>query len=613
MVRGRIQKLVLFSFLLLIIFAGRLVQVQAVQAESYTARAQNELMNSSVLLAPRGNITDINGVELARSIAAINVVVDQTMIADPKLTASVVAPILSMKESDLTTLLTGTRRYQIIAKNVAPAVWKDLTSTLQNYNDVALKARGGVAKRIVGFFSERGYIRTYPTGALASTLVGITNDAGDGAAGLEASLNSVLAGTNGKYIYANGAGTIIPGSQQIKTEAKAGTSIRLTIDRDIQWVAQAAIVAAVKSAHAKSGTVIVMDPTTGALIAEASAPTFDPSIKKSISVDALRNPAVQDVYEPGSTGKIITYSAAIEEGKITPTTVLTIPYSLKRGGKSFKDHEKHSTERLTATGALAISSNTGAIQVGETMSNPTLYDYLARYGIGQSTNSHLLGESTGILHPVSAWSRTSAPTIAFGQGYSLTALQATSVFATIANDGVRVTPNIVAGLIDQSGNYSPTKLQSSSRVVSSATAKQIRTMLESVVSANGTAPEAAIPGYRVAGKTGTAMRIDEKCGCYKGYTASFIGFAPADAPKYVVSVTIQDPQGLHWGGSLGGPVFKQVMSFVLQSRHIPPTPTKSVTYPLTESELKKANLAKAQALAKKLASSLTKTTTLVLR
>ena len=613
MVRGRIQKLVLFSFLLLIIFAGRLVQVQAVQAESYTARAQNELMNSSVLLAPRGNITDINGVELARSIAAINVVVDQTMIADPKLTASVVAPILSMKESDLTTLLTGTRRYQIIAKNVAPAVWKDLTSTLQNYNDVALKARGGVAKRIVGFFSERGYIRTYPTGALASTLVGITNDAGDGAAGLEASLNSVLAGTNGKYIYANGAGTIIPGSQQIKTEAKAGTSIRLTIDRDIQWVAQAAIVAAVKSAHAKSGTVIVMDPTTGALIAEASAPTFDPSIKKSISVDALRNPAVQDVYEPGSTGKIITYSAAIEEGKITPTTVLTIPYSLKRGGKSFKDHEKHATERLTATGALAISSNTGAIQVGETMSNPTLYDYLARYGMGQSTNSHLLGESTGILHPVSAWSRTSAPTIAFGQGYSLTALQATSVFATIANDGVRVTPNIVAGLIDQSGNYSPTKLQSSSRVVSSATAKQIRTMLESVVSANGTAPEAAIPGYRVAGKTGTAMRIDEKCGCYKGYTASFIGFAPADAPKYVVSVTIQDPQGLHWGGSLGGPVFKQVMSFVLQSRHIPPTPTKSVTYPLTESELKKANLAKAQALAKKLASSLTKTTTLVLR
>ena len=613
MVRGRIQKLVLFSFLLLIIFAGRLVQVQAVQAESYTARAQNELMNSSVLLAPRGNITDINGVELARSIAAINVVVDQTMIADPKLTASVVAPILSMKESDLTTLLTGTRRYQIIAKNVAPAVWKDLTSTLQNYNEVALKARGGVAKRIVGFFSERGYIRTYPTGALASTLVGITNDAGDGAAGLEASLNSVLAGTNGKYIYANGAGTIIPGSQQIKTEAKAGTSIRLTIDRDIQWVAQAAIVAAVKSAHAKSGTVIVMDPTTGALIAEASAPTFDPSIKKSISVDALRNPAVQDVYEPGSTGKIITYSAAIEEGKITPTTVLTIPYSLKRGGKSFKDHEKHATERLTATGALAISSNTGAIQVGETMSNPTLYDYLARYGIGQSTNSHLLGESTGILHPVSAWSRTSAPTIAFGQGYSLTALQATSVFATIANDGVRVTPNIVAGLIDQSGNYSPTKLQSSSRVVSSATAKQIRTMLESVVSANGTAPEAAIPGYRVAGKTGTAMRIDEKCGCYKGYTASFIGFAPADAPKYVVSVTIQDPQGLHWGGSLGGPVFKQVMSFVLQSRHIPPTPTKSVTYPLTESELKKANLAKAQALAKKLASSLAKTTTLVLR
>ncbi len=607
LVHNRIRFLLLLSFALLIVFALRLVQVQAVQANSYTARAQNELMNSSVLLAPRGTITDINGVELARSVAAINVVVDQTMISDPASAATIAAPILDMKVADLASLLSGKKRYQIIAKNITPAAWISLNDALDAYNASILKTKGGVAKRIVGFFSERGYIRSYPTGALASSLVGIINDAGVGASGIESSMNSVLAGTNGKYIYANGAGTIIPGSQQIQTEAKAGTSIQLTIDRDIQWVAQDAISAVVKSSHAKSGTVIVMDSKTGAILAQASAPNLNPNDKKSITNLTMRNPAVQDVYEPGSTGKVITYSAALEEGKITPETVLTIPYALKRGGRTFRDHEKHATERLTATGALAISSNTGAIQIGEKMSSQTLYDYLAKFGIGQSTNSHLPGESAGILHPISEWSRTSAPTIAFGQGYSVTAMQATSVFATIANDGVRVTPNVVAGLIDASGNYTPTRMQASEQVISSNTAKEIRTMLESVVSENGTAPQAAIPGYRVAGKTGTAMRIDEKCGCYKGYTASFIGFAPADAPKYVVSVTIQEPQGLHWGGYLGGPVFKKVMSFVLQSRHIPPTNSGSVMYPLTESALRKAQVASA---AKKAA---TLTTTLAVR
>lgn len=607
LVHNRIRFLVLLSFTLLIVFALRLVQVQAVQANSYTARAQNELMSSSVLLAPRGTITDINGVELARSVAAINVVVDQTMISDPAGAAAIAAPILHMKTADVTSLLSGKRRYQIVAKNITPAAWISLNDALDAYNSAVMKTKGGVAKRIVGFFSERGYIRSYPTGALASSLVGIINDAGVGASGIESSMNSVLAGTNGKYIYANGAGTIIPGSQQIQTEAKAGTSIQLTVDRDIQWVAQDAISQAVKNSHAKSGTVIVMDSKTGAILAQASAPNLDPNNKKSITNASMRNPAVQDVYEPGSTGKVITYSAALEEGKITPETILTVPFTLKRGGRTFHDHEKHGTERLTATGALAISSNTGAIQIGEKMSNQTLYDYLTKFGIGQSTNSHLPGESAGILHPISEWSRTSAPTIAFGQGYSVTAMQATSVFATIANDGVRVTPNVVAGLIDSSGNYTPTRMQASERVISSKTATEIRTMLESVVSENGTAPQAAIPGYRVAGKTGTAMRIDEKCGCYKGYTASFIGFAPADAPKYVVSVTIQEPQGIHWGGYLGGPVFKKVMSFVLQSRHIPPTHDGSVMYPLTERDLRKSQIA---AAAKKAA---TLNTTLAVR
>jgi len=402
-------------------------------------------------------------------------------------------------------------------------------------------------------------------------------------------MEPLLASKNGRYDYANGAGTIIPGSQQFVTEAKPGTGIQLTIDRDVQWVAQNAISAAVKSKGAASGTVIVMDPKSGQILAQASAPNFDPNNRKSISIESLRNPAVQDAYEPGSTGKIITVASAIEEGKTTPETVWTIPYAFKVGQSTFHDAEKHKTERLTTAGVLAQSSNVGAIQIGALMSSDTLYSYLGKFGIGQSTGSHLPGESSGILPRVDSWSGSTAPTIAFGQGYSVTALQATSVFATIANDGVRVTPNVIAGTIDSSGSFSASHPRGTERVVSSETARQMRLIMESVVSEKGTAPAAAIPGYRIAGKTGTAQRVDASCHCYKGYTSSFIGFAPADQPRYVVSVVIQNPIGQHFGGVIAAPVFKTVMSFVLQSKHIPPTKTNKVTYALNEAALTKKN------------------------
>ena len=509
------------------------------------------------------------------------------MITDPQTTAKIAAPILGMSPVELQNLLTGTKRYQIIIKQVRPAVWNNLGYALDSYNKAVMKERGGLAKRIVGFFSERSYVRDYPTGRLSASLVGVINDAGIGASGLESSMETTLAGKNGRYDYANGAGTIIPGSQQFITEAKPGTGVQLTIDRDVQWVAQNAISSAVASTHAASGTVIVMDPKTGEILAQASAPNFDPSQKKSITLASLRNPAVQDVYEPGSTGKIITVASAIEEGKTTPESVWTVPYSFNVGAAKFHDAEKHKTLRLTTAGVLAQSSNVGAIQIGSLLTHDSLYSYLRKFGIGESTGSHLPGESAGLLPPLDTWSATTAPTIAFGQGYSVTALQATSVFATIANDGVRVTPNVIAGLIDNSGTFIPSKPKASQRVVSSATARQMRLIMESVVSEQGTAPAAAIPGYRIAGKTGTAQRADGTCHCYKGYTSSFIGFAPADAPKYVVSVVIQNPVGQHFGGVIAAPVFKTVMSFVLQSKHIAPTNTNKVAYALNEAALTK--------------------------
>jgi cell division protein FtsI (penicillin-binding protein 3) len=585
-VQDRIRKVVAVLIILMMLFGLRLIEIQAIRAQEYVEKVDVELNKSATLLAPRGAIFDKNGVELARSISAINIAVDQTVVNDPINAAKVVAPILGLNESELIQNLTGQRRYVLIAKDVEPSKWRDVYAAITAYNIEILKTQEGISKRIGGFVPERSYIREYPNGKLSASLVGIINDQGVGASGIESSLNSILSGTNGKYVYANGRGNIIPGSEQIRTEAKSGTSIRLTIDRDVQWVAQNAISQAVAAARAESGTVIVMDPRTGHILAQASAPTFDPNDSESITQNKLRNPSVQEVYEPGSTGKVITVAAALQEKLVTPDTVFTIPYSLKVAGETFRDHEKHLPQRLTTTGLLAVSSNTGSIKLGQSLGKDALYNYLKKFGIGENTNSKLPGESAGILHPVKDWSGTSLPTIAFGQGYSVTAMQATSVFATIANDGVRVKPTILAGLVDQTGKFTASEKSESIQVLSQQTAQSLRKMMESVVSPNGTAPSAAIDGYRVAGKTGTAERYNSNCGCYSGYTASFIGFAPADQPKYVVNVTIQDPKGMHWGGVLAGPVFKKVMSFVLQNERIKPTPVSETHLSLTEAALK---------------------------
>jgi cell division protein FtsI (penicillin-binding protein 3) len=542
--------------------------------------------STRVIPAPRGEITDVNGIAFARSVSAINIVVDQTQISDPARVAAFVAPILNLPALEIQNSITGTRKYSIVLKNARPAMWDRLTEALYNYNKSL--ANKELEKRIIGFFPERVFIREYPSGSLVSSLIGFVRADGIGASGLESGQNSVITGTDGRYSYARGYGAEIPGSQQELVAAKSGTNIRLTINRDVQWVAAEAISKAVKDSAATSGTVIVMDPKTGEIVAHATAPTFNPNNTKNVELSLMRNPSVQDVYEPGSTGKVMTMAAALEEKTVSPTTVFSVPYKLERGGSSFHDHEKHPVQHLTTSGILAVSSNTGTIQVGETLSHDTLYNYLTKFGIGSKTGSGLPGESAGLLRPVSDWSGTTAPTVAFGQGYSLTAMQATSVFATIANNGVRVSPTVIAGTSDAAGHFTPAANRSSMRVISEDTAIKLRIMMESVVSASGTAPSAAIPGYRVAGKTGTAQRYDQNTGRYSGYTASFIGFAPADAPRYVISVTLQDPKNGHYGGSLGGPVFKKVMSFVLQSEHVAPTGTKVLPVALTKSELSRA-------------------------
>ncbi len=563
--RRRLRAMLVVVLLVFGLFAGRLVQLQGIDASAYAATAQAERMTTVVLPATRGAILDRDGVPLATSLDARDITTDQTLVTDPAATASRLARVLGIATDVLVGRLSGTRKFAYVAREVTPAV-----------------ARRVTAMGLQGIFTEKTSLRVYPNGELASNVIGYLRPDGTPGAGLESSLDSTLSGTAGKSTFEHDRlGRRIPTGIDVEVPPVAGEDVVLTIDRDLQWVAQQAIATRVAQANAASGTVVVMDVRTGKVLAMASAPSFDPNHPSKATPGSVGNRALTEIYEPGSTSKIMTAAAAIEEGVVTPASPVTVPPTLSLAGHTFHDSEPHPTEHLTFAGVLAKSSNIGTILTYRKIGPERLYSYLTKFGIGQPTGLNFPYESRGLLAQPKDWSGTQGYTIAFGQGLSLTAMQATSVFATIANDGVRVAPQLVAGTRDANGVFTPAPAPARTTVVSPASARAVRAMLEGVVSSEGTAPQDQIPGYRVAGKTGTAQRADPTCGCYRGYTASFIGIAPADVPRLAVSVTLQDPKGVHYGGMLGGPVFKDVMSFALKSLGVPPTGTAAPHLRLT--------------------------------
>jgi len=541
------------------------VDLHAIQGPTLAAAAEKSRLRSEVIPAVRGDITDVNGVPLATTVAARNVTVDQTLVEDAPAEAAQLASVLGGDATAYEQRMTGTRRFVYLAKNVTPETWSKVS-----------------ALRLPGVFSEATSTRVYPAAQVAANVVGYVRADGNGGSGLEYALDKALAGTPGSDVYESSArGTEIPTAGDSSVAAIPGSSVQLTIDRDIQWVAQDALAKQVKYARTDSGTVVVMDPKTGRIWALATVPTFDPNRPaEAVSAD-IGNRALSDVFEPGSTSKVMTMSGVIEEGTMTPLTKLVIPSVLKRSAKTWHDHDPHGTLHLTLNGVLAKSSNIGTIMAAETIGGQKLYSYLKKFGIGNATGLNFPGESKGYVPAPSQWSNTTFGTLAFGQGLSVNAVQAASVYATIANDGVRVTPSLVAGWTRPDGTYEAAPAPTSTRVVSAKTAQTVRSMLESVVSEEGTAPKAAIAGYRVAGKTGTANRFDPTSGRYSGYTASFIGIAPADQPSLVVAVFLQNPRNGHFGGVLAGPVFKRVMSFALEHLRIPPTGSARPRIPAT--------------------------------
>lgn len=563
--RRRLVTVGILVAMVMSLFAGRLLQLQGVEAAAYAATAEQERLRTVTIPATRGSITDVDGVALATTVDAVDVTADQTQIADPLAVAAALAPVLKEPVGLLRDRLDGDEVFAYVERSVTPRTWDQVA-----------------ALRLPGIYSQATAKRLYPQGRLAAPVLGFVGSEGHGLSGLEGSLDDELAGRDGQMSYEAGAGgRQIPSGETETDEPVPGVDVRLTINSDIQFIAERAIRAKVNQSGAESGTVVVMDPRTGEVRALATYPSFDPSDPTAAPEEDRGNRAVTEVYEPGSTSKVMTMAAALDAGAVKPTTPITVPPILYRGGDDFHDHTPHGTLHLTATGVLAQSSNIGTVLIAERLGSQALYTYLRRFGMGSTSGLDFPGESAGVLPNVKDWGPTNATTIAFGQGLSLNAVQATSVFATIANNGVRVEPTLVAGTTNADGDFTPSDPPERSRVVTAATAKTLREMMESVVSDQGTAPMAQIPGYRVAGKTGTAERVDDACGCYRGFTASFIGFAPADKPAVVVSVTLQDPVNGHYGGELGGPVFKRVTSFALQSEQIPPTSTEAPSMRLT--------------------------------
>lgn len=594
--RPRLRMISFALTLVMLAFVVRLLQVQAVDAEAYAAKAGHGRLATHTLAAERGDITDRRGVALATTVDAYDIIADPYLLTSeqsgvedaPQQAAALLAPILDKDAGELEEKLSVPgSRYALLARRQSPQVWNQIKDLQRTFAGKA--ADGAEANVLAGIVQESHSKRVYPNKDLAAGILGFVNAEGKGGGGLEAQLDKKLSGRDGKITYAQSAGRQVPTSASREFPAVPGSDVELTIDRDIQWAAQKAISRQVEESAADRGYVIAQDTRTGRILAMANAPGFDPNDISAADSGALGNPALQDAYEPGSTSKVMSMAAVLEEGAATPGTHVTVPNRLHRADRLFADDVDHDTWHLTLNGVLAKSSNIGTIlaveQLGKTQSqaDKVLHSYLRKFGIGRPTGLGFPGETPGILAAPRDWSSSQRFTVRFGQGLSLNAVQAASVYSTIANGGVRVAPTLVRGTRGADGKLVPAPEPERTRVVGAKTAKTLATMLESVVDDEaGTGTRARIPGYRVAGKTGTSNRVDPETGRYQGYTASFAGFAPADKPRIAVYCAVQNPtRGSYFGGQVCGPVFKEVMEFSLKTLQVPPTGKPPARLPVT--------------------------------
>jgi len=584
---ARLRVAVTALVFVLSLFGARLFQLQVADASVNASRAQQSRIRTDVLSASRGSITDVDGRPLATTVAAY------VVIADPKLTApyaaqlaAELAPVLHAQAVTLQAKLRTPRlRYVILARQIDPAARAAVdtaVSAVRTRVQAGQRAAGQPLTQVGGITIGDDPRRIYPSGPVAGNVVGFMGTQLGGASidamgGLERSSNALLSGTDGHRTYEVGSGTAIPSGNNSTVPAVDGTDIRLTLDADLQWRVQQSLAAGVKGTGAQYGMAVVVEVGTGRIAALAAAPSVDSANPGKVGAVDRNDAPLQRVYEPGSVEKVVTMSALVDAGLVTPSTPIDVPGSVRVDGETIHDDVAHGTWKLTAAGVVAKSSNIGALLLARKLPKDRLETYLRAFGLGARTNALPGGvEVPGLLTPSTQWPGVQRDTIAFGQGMAVTAVQMAAAVATVANGGVYVQPSLIAGTTTPAGVFHPAAAPITRQVVSPAAAAAVRAMMQGVARSGGTAPDAAIPGFTVAGKTGTAQYSGGGITYADGmYTTSFAGFAPADSPRYVTYVVLHDPRQGRSGATTAMPVWRDVTTFLLQ-RH-PPLSTGAVT------------------------------------
>jgi len=546
--------------------SARLVYLQVSRHDNLVERARQQQQDAVDTMPQRGPLLDRQERELARSVETISLFVAPDEIPDSgsvECTVNALSRALGLDPQGLTGEITQAkaagRRFLWVARRVE-----------------ADKATKLTALNLPGLHYRSEPKRYYPNGSLASHVLGYVGLDGIGLGGLERFYNEKISGEPGKlFIEKDSRGRAY---ESFEIPAKAGQTIVLTIDQSIQYKTEQALTAAVKQARAKSGTAIVLDPHTGEILALANVPTFDPNSVGDASAEARRNWALENIYEPGSTFKIVAFSAAIEKGLVKPDDKIDCQMgSITVAGRLIHDH--HAFGTLTIAEALEKSSNVAAIKLGIRVGDATMYDYITRFGFGSRTGVELPSETVGIVRPLARWQPSSIGSIAMGQEIGVTPLQMAAAFGALANNGLRVVPHLVREIRTSTGDTLYRARPEERRVISPETATALRGMLEGVT-IKGTAKKAQLDGYSAAGKTGTAQKIDPKTKAYSKtkHVASFVGFAPVGNPAAVIIVVVDEPAGAYHGGDVAAPVFRAIAEQVLPDLGtVPDTQIKSAS------------------------------------
>jgi cell division protein FtsI (penicillin-binding protein 3) len=572
--------------LLLIVAAAQLFNLQVSQAAGLRAEAAGQLKVTDIEKAVRGTIVDRYQDKLAFTIQARALTFQPVKIRKQLAEARLKKPDAPDPQQRLRDIATEVSA-QLNNKPDFGTVLKKLESDdafvyLARAVDPAIAS--AITKKFPEVGAERQDIRQYPGGSLAANIVGGIDWDGHGLLGLEDSMDSVLAGTDGSITYDRGSdGVVIPGSYRNRHEAVNGATVELTLDDDIQFYVQQQVQQAKDASGARNVAAVVLDAKTGEVLAMANDNTFDPS--QDIGRQGNRqlgNPAVSSPFEPGSVNKVVTAASVIDYGLSNPDEVLSVPGSISMGGVDVHDAWQHGVMQLTTTGVFGKSSNVGALMLAQRVGPDRYADMLAKFGLGQRTGVGLPGESAGVVPPIDQWSGSTFSNLPIGQGLSMTLLQMTGMYQTIADDGLRMPPRIVKAITTADGKRTEEPRPEGVRVVSPQTAQTVRNMLRAVVQRDpttaqqGTGPLAAVDGYQISGKTGTAQQINPGCGCYYDdvYWITFAGITTSDDPRYVIGVMSDNPQRTADGkpGTTLAPLFHNIAAWLLQRENVPLSP-----------------------------------------